>query len=92
MDEQDFNEGRTRGRQWAILLATSGQLHVRLWAGSHGRRHDLHFAGLHAIDVLAQPDLEIANPDLRPPTSDLRPRSCYFHTFIVATKERLPTG
>ena len=39
MDEQDFNEGRTRDRQWAILLATNGQLHDRPWAGSHGRRH-----------------------------------------------------
>ena len=39
MNEQDFNEGRTRGRQWAIPVATSGQLHDRLRAGSHGRRH-----------------------------------------------------
>jgi len=39
VDEQDFNEGRTRDRQWAILLATNGQLHDRPWAGSHGRRH-----------------------------------------------------
>ncbi|WP_395161503.1 helix-turn-helix domain-containing protein, partial [Ilumatobacter sp.] len=29
----------TRDRQWAILLATNGQLHDRPWAGSHGRRH-----------------------------------------------------
>lgn len=35
----DINEGRTNDRQWAVLLATSGQVRDRLRAGSHGRRH-----------------------------------------------------
>ena len=35
----DFNAGKTDGRRWAVLLAASGQLHDRHWAGSHGRRH-----------------------------------------------------
>ena len=35
---KDFNEGRTTGRQWAELLATSRQLRGRLRAESHGRR------------------------------------------------------
>ncbi len=34
----DFNEGRTTGRQRAVLMATTGQLRGRLRAGSHGRR------------------------------------------------------
>jgi hypothetical protein len=33
----NINEGRTPGRQWALLLATSGQSHGRPRAGSHGR-------------------------------------------------------
>ena len=39
----DINEGRTSGRPWAVLLAASGQLHGRQWAGSHGRRQDPFF-------------------------------------------------
>src|SRR5690606_6848265 len=35
----DINAGRTPGRQWAELMATSGQLHGRHRARSHGRRH-----------------------------------------------------
>ena len=35
----DFNAGSSVGRRWAKLLAASGQLHGRHWAGSHGRRH-----------------------------------------------------
>ena len=35
----DFNAGSSVGRRWAELLAASGQLHGRHWAGSHGRRH-----------------------------------------------------
>lgn len=46
--------------------------------------HDHFFAGMHAVDVLAQPVLEFAD-------SDLRPRSSYFHVFIVATTGRLST-
>ena len=34
----DFNAGSSVGRRWAELLAASGQLHGRHWAGSHGRR------------------------------------------------------
>ena len=34
----NFNEGRTAGRPWAEVLAASGQLHDRHWAGSHGCR------------------------------------------------------
>ena len=33
------NAGSSVGRRWAELLAASGQLHGRHWAGSHGRRH-----------------------------------------------------
>jgi len=43
----------------------------RVERGESGNRtapigHDHFFAGLHAIDVLTQPVLEVANPDLRP--------------------------
>ena len=37
----DFNAGSSVGRRWAELLAASGQLHGRHWAGSHGRRQAL---------------------------------------------------
>ncbi len=36
----DVNEGSSPVRHWAILLATTGQVRDRLWAGSHGRRQD----------------------------------------------------
>ena len=36
----DFNAGSSVGRRWAKLLAASGQLHGRHWAGSHGRRQN----------------------------------------------------
>ena len=36
----DFNAGSSVGRHWAELLAASGQLHGRHWAGSHGRRQE----------------------------------------------------
>lgn len=41
-------------------------------------RDDHFFTALHAVDVLAQPILKVADPDLRP-------RSSYFHASIVAT-------
>ena len=34
----NINEGSSAGRQWAILVATSGQFRDRLRAESHGRR------------------------------------------------------
>jgi len=42
------------------------------------------FTGLHAIDVLAETILEVANPDLRS-------RSSYVHTISVATSTALST-
>jgi len=35
----NINEGRTTDRHRAVLLATTGQLHGRQWATSHGHRH-----------------------------------------------------
>ena len=35
----NVNAGRTVGHRWAVLLAASGQLPDRHWAGSRGRRH-----------------------------------------------------
>ena len=43
------------------------------------------FAGLHAIDVLAETILEVANPDLRP-------RSSYVHTLSAAISTAQSTG
>ena len=48
-------------------------------------RHDHFFAGLDAIDVLAETILEVADPDLRP-------RSSYLHAISVATSTRLSRG
>lgn len=42
----DFNEGRTTVRHRAELLATSGQLHGRHRARSHGRRQALAIASV----------------------------------------------
>ena len=47
-------------------------------------RDDHLFAGHHAIDVLAETILEVANPDLRP-------RSSYIHIAIVDTLAALST-
>ena len=35
----EFNADNSVSRHWKELLAASGQLHGRHWAGSHGRRH-----------------------------------------------------
>lgn len=61
----------------------------RVERGKFGNRtapicDDDFLTGLHAIDVFAQPILEVADPDLRP-------RSSYFHVFIVATRVKLST-
>ena len=56
----DFNAGSSVGRRWAELLAASGQLHGRHWAGSHGRRHT----------TIDDPRQDAATPD---PASDVDP-------------------
>lgn len=59
----DMNEGRTTGHQWAVLMATPGQLPGRLRAQSHGRRQGASMAVRWALIGVA--DVSMSSEDRR---------------------------
>ncbi len=72
----DFNAGSSVGRRWAKLLAASGQLHGRHWAGSHGRRQRSSTTRRRAVTGTRSPTGSRTSTGRRPRTSRSASSSC----------------